>query len=252
MVWLPTCLGPMERRRYDATHIVEYGLLARIRFHSATNKPPCLYGDSAYPLSPYLICPYKNSVLTNEQQAFNTGLNSGRREEVEWVFGKIVLCCRFCFLTALHHIIGSSFHKCTPDVFPFLCSSGAYKIDAFVQYITNFFHVLGCWRLVQDYCIQLSISRIVAETCEAIWKTMKQEYVPQPTEDGFERQWNFPNCIGTLDGKQVVIQAPARSGSLYFNYIGSFSMVLMALVDQQYCFTVVGMGAHGRNIDGGI
>ena len=42
---------------------------------------------------------------------------------------EFVLCCRFCLLTALRHIILSTFHKCIPDVFPSLCSLGAYKID---------------------------------------------------------------------------------------------------------------------------
>ena len=56
---------------------------------------------------------------------------------------------------------------------------------------------------------------------------------------------NFPNCIGAFDG---IIQAPPRWGSLYFNYKGSFSMVLMTLVDHQYCFTVVHMGAYGATV----
>ena len=110
------------------------------------------------------------------------------------------------------------------------------------------------WRSTRSGCgCLITVARIVAETCETIWKTMKREYVPQPSEadwvriaDGFERQWNFPNCIGALDGKHVVIQAPPGSGSLYFNYKGTFSMVLMALVDHQYCFTVVDIGAYGR------
>nr|CAI5858212.1 unnamed protein product [Callosobruchus analis] len=64
--------------------------------------------------------------------------------------------------------------------------------------------------------------------------------------------WHFENCLGAMDGKHILIKKPSNSGSYYFNYKGTFSVVLFAIVNANYEFLYVHTGTNGRVSDGGI
>lgn len=78
---------------------------------------------------------------------------------------------------------------------------------------------------------------------EGEWKTIARE---------FHERWNFPHCLGAIDGKHVEIVIPPNSGSYYFNYKNKHSMVLMAIVDAKYKFLLFDFGRNGRVSDGGV
>jgi hypothetical protein len=55
-------------------------------------------------------------------------------------------------------------------------------------------------------------------------KHLKDEVMPTPTRatwsqivNDFWDLWNFPNCIGAIDGKHVMVQAPPNSDPKFFN-----------------------------------
>ncbi|KAH6925276.1 hypothetical protein HPB50_003179 [Hyalomma asiaticum] len=100
---------------------------------------------------------------------------------------------------------------------------------------------------------------IIHDTCQVLWEVLSAEYVKPPTMEewreiasGLWNRWQFLNCLGAVDGKHIRIVCPKKAGSLFFNYKGTHSIVLMAAVDSRYLFRLVDVGAPGRLSDGGI
>ncbi|KAJ1526427.1 hypothetical protein ONE63_009561 [Megalurothrips usitatus] len=86
-------------------------------------------------------------------------------------------------------------------------------------------------------------SEVIPPLCEETWRRVAR---------GFEEEWQFPNCIGALDGKHCAVQGGGGGESNWFNYKESFSMVLLAMCDAQYKFLWVDIGGRGRRGDGGL
>ncbi|KAL8594576.1 hypothetical protein ACOMHN_002131 [Nucella lapillus] len=109
-------------------------------------------------------------------------------------------------------------------------------------------------------CGVSTISKFVLEVCSAILEAYKDEaFVAQCDQafwvgvaSQFQEKWNFSHCIGALDGKHIAIRQPPRSGSVYYNYKGFFSVPMLALVDADYTFLWLDVGGQGHMSDSQI
>jgi DDE superfamily endonuclease len=95
---------------------------------------------------------------------------------------------------------------------------------------------------------------VVDEVADAIWEILAPQALKPPSTpeewkriaQDFERKWQLPHCVSAMDGKHFRIQAPYKSGSLFFNYEKFHSLVLLAMCDANYVFTYVDIGSYGK------
>lgn len=99
-----------------------------------------------------------------------------------------------------------------------------------ICYINRYFatgdlcrHIASCYRISKQH-----FGTIVSHVSQAICKALKSQ-VPECNEQtmsavakGYEEKWNFPNCVGAIDGKHIAIRAPPKSGSIFYNYKASY------------------------------
>ena len=70
-------------------------------------------------------------------------------------------------------------------------------------------------------------------TCEREWERIAK---------GFEVKYNFPNCLGAVDGKHVAIVPPLGAGSYFYNYKGCNNQVLIGIADSNDEFIYLNFG----------
>lgn len=102
-----------------------------------------------------------------------------------------------------------------------------------------------------------TVQSIILDVCSAINKKLQTKFIPTPSISDWERiseefwtKWSFPNCIGALEGKQLVIDSSVKNGTLF--YRKTYSLILLALVDANNHFITVDIGLFGQNNDIGI
>ncbi|XP_044185046.1 uncharacterized protein LOC114973873 [Acropora millepora] len=103
-----------------------------------------------------------------------------------------------------------------------------------------------------------TIGEIVMQVCTAMLNTLKETYLKTPSSEEkwreiaelFLSRWNIPNNIGAIDGKRIVIQKPAFSGSHYHDYKGNESIIALVVSGPDYECLYADIGTNGRNPDG--
>lgn len=147
-------------------------------------------------------------------------------------------------------------HRIEPRIKKFGCNyrhplSPGLKLAITLRYMAagdNYHSLMYGFRVAHN-----TISKLIPEVCDAIIAEFAEEMIPCPstTEEWkeisqkFSDRWNFHHCLGALDGKHIAMKCPKNEGSMYFNYKKFHSLILMALVDDDYKFTWIEVGSNG-------
>lgn len=93
---------------------------------------------------------------------------------------------------------------------------------------------------------------IVHDTCKAIVDILLASYIrfPQGSElsevvDGFKTKWGMIQCAGAIDGSHISVLPPALQHTDYYNRKGYYSILIQAVVDDNYLFRDICVGWPG-------
>jgi len=81
--------GPVVGRHHDSDMLDKSRILGELpKFSHVNGDPYYIYGDPAYPLRTHLQRPFKGSLLSEEEEEYNTAMSSVR-VAVEWAFKEV-------------------------------------------------------------------------------------------------------------------------------------------------------------------
>ncbi|KAJ8673892.1 hypothetical protein QAD02_015382 [Eretmocerus hayati] len=118
---------------------------------------------------------------------------------------------------------------------------------------------------VNSVCLLFLIGRstfykLLAETCAAIKDVLSPLHLRCPSEpahwlsiaERYITLWDHPYCAGSLDAMHVWIIRPPHGGSLFHNFKGFNSIVLMTLSDADRRVTWYTLGDYGHLSDSSV
>ncbi|XP_070385468.1 uncharacterized protein [Dermacentor albipictus] len=123
-----------------------------------------------------------------------------------------------------------------------LCSSAEDRTIA---------HLFGIGRSTVNVVFR-EFCKAVTEQLEAEWLRMVRRHELEKHVREFFFFTGFPQAIGALDGCHFPISPPKDNAIDYHNYKGWYSVILLALVDHQYRFRYINVGAPGRCHDANV
>lgn len=98
------------------------------------------------------------------------------------------------------------------------------------------------WKLIWTFILQFRISFLISVAQE-----------PSGMERSCRRILHTVECsklFGDTDCRHVEVKKATNSGSFYYCYVNTFSIVLLAAVNSNLEFILVGGGVSGRVLDG--
>lgn len=88
-----------------------------------------------------------------------------------------------------------------------------------------------------------SVCVIADEFRTVMAEIMLPRYIKIPTGEDlhkvmetFQQKWDFPQCVGAVDGSHIIIKAPTSFHVDYYNRKGWYSIILQGIVDSAYKF----------------